>query len=125
MKETSHPHGIISEHFQGVGTVTRDMVIQRAREIALINGREGHHYTKDDFGEAKRELTGSSSVEGEEEEFLGTLTSWDEDPGASGCPSEKNELVDEQTIAEQLVEEGMNEAEHEQMVEGAKQAEAG
>jgi len=120
MKETK-AHGIISEHFKGVGTVTREMVIERAQENALINGRDPGHYTKDDYLEAKRELTGNSAIEGEENDFLATLTAWDEDPDSSGHSVRKNEIPDEQTVAEQLVEEGVNEAEHEQMVEGSKQ----
>ena len=122
MKDINNAHGIISEHFQGVGTVTRDMVVKRAKEIAIINGRERHHYTKDDFMEAKRELTGNSSAEGEEDELLASLTSWDEEPGASGHSAHCGDLPDEQTIAEHLVEEGVSEAEHEQMVEAAKNA---
>lgn len=116
-------HGIISEHFKGVGTVTREMVIERAQEMALINGRDPNHFTKDDYLEAKHELTGDTTTEGEETDFIATLTTWDEAPGDSGHPVRKNELADEQTVAEQLVEEGVNEAEHEQMVEASRQQE--
>ena len=45
---------------KGSGTVTSDMVKERAREIALINGRLPNHYNQDDFMEAKRELTGDN-----------------------------------------------------------------
>ncbi len=123
MKQTTREQGIIAEHFFGVGTVTRDMVVQRAREIALINGHPPQHYTRDDFVEARRELTGSGGSESEEEEFLSALTLWDEEPGSSGHPAEKIEAADEQTMSELLVEEGISEAEHDQMVEGAKNTE--
>src|ERR1043166_7664743 len=116
MKMTQRAHGKISDHFRGVGTVTRDMVAQRAREIALINGHAPNHYTRDDFLEAKRELTGvnPSFTEDGEEESLAVLTQWDEDPGSTGHPVEKLEVTDEQAEAERLFEEGVNEAEHEQ-----------
>ena len=120
MKQRSEPHGIISEHFKGVGTVTRDMVVERAREVALINGRDPHHYSKEDYLEAKRELTGDFSVDGEQSDPVETMTNWDEDPEAAGHPVGRVEPADEQTLAEELVEEGISEAEHEQLVEGAK-----
>jgi len=115
--------GIISERFHGVGTVTQEMVRERARENALINGRDPNFYTKDDYLEAKRELTGDCLVEDEEKDFIATLTRWDEAPGFSGHPVQKEEIPDEQTVAQKLVEEGVNEAEHEQRVEGSKKQE--
>ena len=105
----------------GVGTVTREMVVERAREIALINGRVPKHYTREDFLEAKRELTGNALAE-DQEEYLATLTSWDEEPGSSGHCTEKEQTDDEQTVAEHLVESGVSEAEHEQRVESHKNA---
>lgn len=121
MKATQN-HGIISDHFCGVGTVTREKVIQRAREIALINGRPPNHYTKDDFLEAKRELTGGIA-EASDEEAISTITAWDENPSDSGRAAEKETPDDEQTMAEEMVEQGINEAEHDQMVEGARAGE--
>jgi hypothetical protein len=125
MKTPRQASGIISSHFQGLGTVTRDMVIQRAREIAFINGRPPNRYSTEDFLEAKRELTGlgSNGAEHAEEEPIAGLTSWDEEPGTLGHAVETTAAADEQTVAEQLVEQGVNEAEHEQMVEGARSPE--
>jgi hypothetical protein len=122
MKITHRNHGKISEHFNGLGTVTRDTVVERAREIALINGRGPNHYTQEDFLKAKRELTGDLN-EGEadiEEETIPGLVTWDEPPDAAGRPVEKEEAEDEQYWAALLTEEGMEEAEHDQMVEGAR-----
>jgi hypothetical protein len=121
MKMTRQNHGKISDHFKGLGTVTRDTVVERAREIALINGRRPNHYNQEDFMEAKRELTGAipDASEAEEETVAGLVT-WDEPPDATGHPVEKEKPEDEQSWVEQLVEEGLEEAEHEQMVEGAR-----
>jgi hypothetical protein len=122
MKTTRRTHGKISDHFNGLGTVTRDTVVERAREIALINGRGPNHYNQDDFAAAKRELTGATpedANEGEEETIAGLVT-WDESPDSAGRSVQKEEPEDEQSCAAQLAEEGLEEAEHEQMVEGAK-----
>lgn len=123
IKETTH--GIIAEHFGGVGTITREMVVQRAREIALINGHLPDHYTRDDFLEAKRELTGHAGLEDlDEEGSVTAITRWDEEPGTTGHAADKVVASDEQTFAELLVQEGVDEAEHEQMVEGARRSES-
>jgi hypothetical protein len=122
MKTTRQSHGKISDHFNGMGTVTRDAVVERAREIALINGRGPNHYNQEDFSEAKRELTGAlpdPNNEVEEDTVAGLVT-WDEPPDATGHPVKKEEPEDEQACDAQLAEEGMEEAEHEQMVEGAR-----
>ena len=41
-----------------VNTVTEGMVIKRAKELAVINGRNGNDYTREDYEQARRELTG-------------------------------------------------------------------
>ena len=122
MKTTHQSHGKISDHFKGMGTVTSDTVLERAREIALINGRGPNHYNQEDFMAAKRELTGETpGNDGEaNEDMVAGLVTWDEPVNAAGHPVEREEMEDEKSSAEQLVEEGMSEAEHEQMVEGAR-----
>lgn len=118
MKREATP-GKISDHFKGLGTVTRDMVVQRAKELALIKGHE--HYTEDDWREAKLELTGVHGEEhGEEEDTLNAITRWDEEPGSSGRHVPNVEPFDEQALSDYLVEEGAAEAEHERMVEGSR-----
>ncbi len=123
MKTTRSPHGKISEHFQGLGAASLDSVIQRAREIAMINGRPPNHYLDDDFLQAKRELIGASdgaAAPETENPALANLTHWDENPEAAGHSAPKAEPADEQEASVELVEEGLDEAEHDQMVEGAK-----
>jgi hypothetical protein len=122
MKTIRHSHGKISDHFKGLGTVTSETVVERAREIALINGRGPNHYNQDDFMEAKRELTGALPDADSEDEadLVAGLVTWDEPPDAAGHPVKKEEAEDEQACDAQLAEEGLEEAEHEQMVEGAR-----
>lgn len=123
MKRRDENVGKISDHFKGVGTVTRDMVLERALEIARINGHD--HHTQDDWEQAKRELVGDfdTAAGNHDEETINGLTRWDEVPGTSGHHIENVRAPDEQTFAEQLVEEGVSEAEHEQMVEGSRSQE--
>jgi hypothetical protein len=107
-----------------MGTVTREMVETRARELAMINGRDPHHFTDSDWVAAKQELLGITAAEEDiEGEGVAGLTSWDEDPGSSGKHIPNNAPQDEQTFAEQLVKEGIEEAEHEQMVESTRRQE--
>src|ERR1700744_1650671 len=117
---TTYNRGIISDHFHAVGTVTREMVRERAREIAIINGHSVNHCTKQDWEEAQRELTGAiPSLDSEEDELINAAP-WGEEPMSVGHAVDRVEAPDEQTICEELVEQGINEAEHDQMVEAAK-----
>lgn len=72
--------------------------------------------------EAKRELTGETAeADGEAtEDIVAGLVTWDEAPGEAGRPVARKTLDDEQSCAVLLAEEGMEEAEHDQMVEGAR-----
>jgi len=121
MKKDQIEEGRISEHSKGLGTVTQEMVRARAREIALINGRSPEHLSPLDFSQAKQELMGQNYVEPAEEK-LPTSERWDPVPGTPGHQAPSVPAHDEQTDSEKLVEEGVSEAEHEQMVEGTRQS---
>ena len=118
--------GILSENFNGIGTVTRSMVHARARELAVINGRSLHETNKSDWDQAKRELTGGLEMT-EKEAVLDNAPEserWNPVPGSQGRallrnPSE-DEDADGRSTAERLVQEGVREAEHDQMVQAAK-----
>jgi len=118
-----HPisDGNVEEHARGLGTVTPEMVTARAREIALINRRTNGKPTPDDWEEAKRELTEGRSAHDPMED-VPVSKRWDPVPGSP--PRQANNLPadDEQTVAESLVESGVEEAEHEQMVEGTRES---
>ena len=120
--------GVISENFTGVGSVTRDMVRERAIELALINGRSAQDVSTSDWEQAKRELTGEPDADPDEAMFeavpesdrLVTV------PSSTGhkTPEAPNEDEDDEgrSEREQLVEEGVAEAEHDQMLQAAKAA---
>ncbi len=113
--------GRFTERAHGLGTVTEAMVGKRAKEIALINGHP--EVLNTDWQQARRELTGREMLvpEARPEELLPESSR----DGAYEEPASKAPMVptpDEQTFAEKLVEEGVQEAEHEQMVEATRQA---
>ena len=114
--------GVVSENFKGVGTVTDEMVEKRAVELALINGRLAKDVSETDYAQAKRELTGESDIEPQEEALnnLPETEPGDPLPDSFGrkIPNsiEDDEDAEGRSIGEQLVSGGLNEAEHDQML---------
>lgn len=122
MKATQTVKGRISGRSgNGLGTVTPEMVEQRAREIALINGRPAPDFSESDLDEARAEMTGDFATEEqrEEEPGMAAATLRDSVPGTSGHKIAPKLPSDEQRVAEQLVQEGVDEAEHHQMLAGS------
>lgn len=123
--------GIIAENFTGIGAVTRDMVHARTRELAVISGRAPHEASQADYEQAKRELTGGSDMDRQDEvlESLPESKRWDPVPGSDGRmdPEPPSEDEDEEGRNEsaQLVEEGVQEAEHDLMVQAENEAQYG
>jgi hypothetical protein len=117
MNTTKRQRGKMSEHFHGMGTPTRDSVAERAREIAVTNGRLPEQFTEADWEQARRELTGVRSRANDEVD-VDAASAWDPAPGTGGHALDVRNPSDEQTVAEELVQEGVEEANHEQMVEG-------
>lgn len=116
-------------NFAGVGSVTREMVRKRAVELALINGRSAPDVSKSDWEQAKRELTGEPEVDPKEEALESAPESerWDPLPGSTGhivpVPSSEEEDSEGRSIGERLVEEGVREATHDQMLQAARDIE--
>jgi hypothetical protein len=113
--------GKLSEGAHGLGTVTEEMVRHRAREIAETNGRLPRDFNAADLDQARSELLGRQAGTSEMEE---DFREWDELPAQPGRPGIEQKADDEQTFAEELVEEGIQEAEHEQMVQGNRASRA-
>ena len=110
----------------GVGTVTRKMVRERASELALINGRPVQDVSVADWEQAKRELTGGSETDPKEALIEGAPESerWDPLPGSTGhiipVASIDGEDDDGRSLGEKLIDEGVQEAEHDQMLQSAR-----
>jgi hypothetical protein len=120
--------GIISENSVGIGTVTRDMVDARARELSRMAGHPAGHVSQAEYERAKRELTGESDIDRQDAilEALPESKRWDPVPGSEGrqAPELENEDEDDEgrSETEQLVDEGAEEAARDQMNEAAKES---
>lgn len=116
-KHPSPASGKLFVHNDGAGLPGRADLKVRAEEIALI---EGHaEPTVTDYEQARRELDGSalpptSEVENRRERTVPRDPS--EPPGVEGEEKPSEEAPDEQLAAERLVLEGVEEAQHEQML---------
>jgi hypothetical protein len=129
MKNNPVNEGVLSNNFSGIGPVSRAMVHKRASELAQIAGRLPMSVTQADYEQAKRELTGESDID-RQDTILDSLPEskrWDPVPGSTGheTPGSSSEDMDDEgrSESEQLVEQGAQEAEHDQMLQAAKAAE--
>src|SRR5213595_688026 len=85
MRKNPLNKGTIMENAAGIGTVTSEMVEARARELAAINGHPSKP-SEADYQQAKRELTGESEMDPQEErsESIPESEGWDPVPGSTG-----------------------------------------
>ena len=126
MKKNPLNKGIIMENADGIGTITPAMIEARARELAVINGRDSSKPTKADYQQAKRELTGEEEIDLQEEnlESVPESEDWDPVPGSTGRQAADSPGEDEdaegRSEAAQMYEEGITEAEHDQMLRAAE-----
>ena|SRR5205814_121728 len=126
MKKNPLNKGIIMENADGIGTVTPAMIEARARELAVINGHGSSGPTEADYQQAKRELTGEEEIDPQEEnvEAVPESEGWDPVPGSSGRQAAESLGEDEdaegRSESAQMFEEGINEAEHDQMRRAAE-----
>ena len=99
--------------------LSRRPTVDGASEIAAINGRTDGRIQDSDWEEARRELTGSV----EADPTAGT-EGWDSTIGGRGkvAPESPGEDTDEEghSTSAQLVEQGLQEAEHDTMLRASK-----
>ena len=125
MKKKTNPTEAekISNSSRPLGTVTKEAVRKRAGEIAVINGRSANEILEGDLDQARRELTGGDD-EPAEQRFLESVPEserWDPVPGSFGKKVPRQPLDDEKPGGEKMLEEGMEDAEHDQMLRGTKE----
>ena len=118
----------MTENSAGIGTVTRQMVRERAVELAVINGRFEEDLSQSDWAQAKRELTGGSDTDPKEAvlESLPESERWDPVPGSTGhkvpvAPSD-DEDDEGRSDSERLVDEGIAGAEHDQSLQATRES---
>src|SRR3954454_19261569 len=121
MNEALPPTQKILSGTEGLGTVTSQMIEERAREIARSDGRSKPNDLDRTY--AREQLIGATS----ESEKLPTR----EEPGRDWqmplvSTGEKAPTVrpeDDENIVEKLVEEGIEEADHDQRLSAARNTE--
>jgi hypothetical protein len=124
MKRNQIEEGRLSDRGEGLGTVTKDMVMKRAREIAVINGRSQNNVLDSDVDAARRELEGENQMNPPltAAERVPEDKRWDPVPGSEGTQARTVPAHDEQTDAEKLYDEGVADAEHDQEIEATRDA---
>jgi hypothetical protein len=126
MRKNPLNKGIIMENAAGIGTVTSEMVEARARELAAIDGRPSSKPSKADYQLAKRELTGEAETAPVEEtsESIPESEGWDPVPGSTGRQAAdslgEDEDAEGRSESAQMFEEGITEAEHDQMRQASR-----
>jgi len=130
MKANPMKDGVLTENSAGIGTVTRKMVRERAAELAVINGRSAQEVSKSDRDQAQRELTGEPDTDPKEVALESAPESerWDPVPGSTGHKAREAPSADEdeegRSDNERLVEEGIADAEHDQMRQASLKTES-
>jgi hypothetical protein len=128
MKKNPLKDGELTENSVGIGTVTQEMVQERAAELAVVDGRLPADATMSDFVQAKLELTGEPDEYSKEAilESAPESERWDPLPGSTGhkVPVAPSEDEDEEGRSdnERLVDEGIAEAELDQSRQAVKAA---
>lgn len=113
------------ENAAGIGTVTSEMVESRARELAAINDHPSKP-SEADYQQAKRELTGEAETDPQEErsESIPDSDGWDPVPGSTGRQTAgslgEDEDAEGRSESAQMFEEGVSEAEHDQMRQASR-----
>ena len=122
MSEELHPaHVRISVHGNGFGAPSPHAVEKRAREIAVIAGRNPDEFTDADWDDARREFLGEQPTTAPEEtkENAEVVEEWNVVAASQGHRAPRVE--DEENVGEQLVSDGVEEAVHDQMLQARKE----
>jgi hypothetical protein len=106
-------------HGQGTGELTDEVVEARAREIAVIHGRSSDRVTEEDRAEAWAELQGDllPAASDSDGESAGAITRDPSEPvSVPGRQIPNLEPEDDSAAIERLASEGVEEAQHDQML---------
>ncbi len=99
--------GKISVHGNGVGVPSPEAVEKRAREIAMIDERDPNEFTDADWNQARKELMGVEHASAP--------------PSSTGHRAPRPGVEEDETLGEQLVTGGLEEAAHDQMLEARRE----
>ncbi|HEU6447900.1 MAG TPA: hypothetical protein VFV23_05640 [Verrucomicrobiae bacterium] len=99
--------------------MTPDEVNERARELSLIGGHEPNRRTTSDLREAKEELRGDNAADAPADDEGITASGMGAPPVSHGKKIEP-QLPHDDEVEARTVEEGIDEAEHSEMLEASK-----
>src|SRR5687768_10768687 len=107
MKQNRIEEGRLTDRGQGLGTATEETVMQRAGEIAVINGRSRNNVLTSDIDQARRELQGMerSVPNPTAADLIPEEDRWEPGSISKGGKTDTLPAFDEQTVAEKLVDE--------------------
>lgn len=123
MKNVTRPtQGKILIHDRGAGSITPGDIERRARELASIDGRAVAGV--DDRERAARELRGET-IQPASDDAVESTKSLSRDPSDPlsdrGLQRPNYEGSDEEKVSERMVAEGVEEAQHDQMLAARRQ----
>lgn len=110
--DEEHSTGKILRGTEGIGTVTPEMIEERAREIARTDGRSQPNDL--DRSNAREELTGANSGAEREPTKEEPGRDWQMPLVSTGTKAPTVRPEDDENIPEKLIEEGIGEADHDQ-----------
>jgi hypothetical protein len=121
--QSEPPSGKISLHGSGMGVPSPEEVEKRAREIAMIDERNPDEFTEADWSQARQELMGAEFNTPPEEttENADVTEEWNMIAGSRGHRAPRPGTEEEETLGEHLVEDGLEEAAHDQMLEARRE----
>ena len=112
---------------EGVGNVSPAMIRERAIQLAVIDGRREDEMNQYDLDQAEKELCDNErrGVERHDlpRELADSALAGDPTP-SPGSQAASQPVDDDTNTSEQLVQQGMDEALHDQMLEAGKKAQA-
>jgi hypothetical protein len=123
-QSSQRPAGKITVHGMGLGAPTPEQVEKRAREIALIDERDPNQFSDADWEQARRELLGETTPPPpeESEQAAKMQQEWEVTPEDRGHRVNRAGAADdEESVGEQLVSDGVEEAIHDQMLEARRE----
>ena len=120
---TRTTQGTPTDREGGIGNVNPALVRERAAELAVADGRPDTDVTPQDLDRAEKELRAELGSEGGTRKLTETSNSLQPDDavGSAGRESVSGESEARQTDAESLIQEGIDEAVHDERVESGKE----
>jgi hypothetical protein len=124
MKEKRPSDGKISLHGNGMGVPAPEDIERRAREIAMIDERDADEFTDADWSQAREELLGEMAnlPPEEDDKNIKLEEEWEVTPDDRGRRVPRPGIEeDEESVGEYLVNGGLEDATHDQMLEARRE----